>query len=174
MDALFTPEVITQFLEVLKTAADGSVTVLVVYFLLPALLILITGTAWIIGVTVVVKNIKQCICMRIDKASKLIDVKEKESIRIHELRLAKESSPNQIIHQLNTSDRYLNLDKSALNKLISLLKDGSEYLHDEDFNWFSIALQNQKKLDKHFKKNKYSPFEIHNLTDKEIEGVKGY
>jgi hypothetical protein len=61
MDNLFTPEVIQQFLLILSTAAEGSVTVLITYFLLPVLMLLITSLTTLFLVYYAVKKLSECL-----------------------------------------------------------------------------------------------------------------
>ena len=67
METLFTPEVIQQFLSILKGATEGSVTVLVVYFLLPVLMLLISSVTALILVTKAINSISECVLTHLSR-----------------------------------------------------------------------------------------------------------
>lgn len=46
METLFSPETVQKFLEILGTAAEGSVTVLIAYFMIPLFMLLVSTLAW--------------------------------------------------------------------------------------------------------------------------------
>lgn len=136
MESLFTPEVISSFLEMLKGAADGSVTVLVVYFLLPLMMLLVASLSWLAFAYYLIKNLSKVLLKRLDRA------------KIN-------------LTRLDIKDSFITIDgtPALFCDLVDSIK-GDTYIHDTDVKWLQKAVKNQKHLDKELRRSRYSPADI--------------
>jgi len=137
MDELFKPEVVQQFLEILKSATDGGVTVLVVYFLLPLLMLLVSSIAWFSGVYVVSKGVFGAI---------------KHYLSREYVKVTKFNITDKFITCNSTPDEFV--------KVIDELKAEDHYIHTSHCKWLSVAIENQRKLDKKYRANHHRPHVI--------------
>ena len=136
METLFTPEVVQQFLEVLKTAADGSVTVLVVYFLLPLMMLIVSSLAWFFGVYFIIKNV--CGVVK--------DVFNRPKFT-----------------RLDVSGHFIENGggPKAFVELINSIKVSTgSYVHRGDVEWLRVAVCNQKILDKKNEGTVHNPHKL--------------
>lgn len=141
MNELFNQENISQILTLLTTDAEGSVTVLVTYFLLPAVMLLISSLAWLTFAVVAVRGVKYCV-------KKFFDTERTT------------------VSKIISKDRYVMVNDEAADSLHTLLTDlrkGNStgiYLHSTDIEWLRTAMENQSKLDHKHKKTRYIPYKI--------------
>ena len=141
MNELFNQENISQILTLLTTATEGSVTVLVTYFLLPAVMLLISSLAWLTFAVVAVRGVKYCV-------KKFFDTE-----RIS-------------LSKIISKDRYVMVNDEAADSLHTLLTDlrkgnsTGRYLHSTDIEWLMVAMENQSKLDHKHRKTRYMPYRL--------------
>ena len=134
MNELFNQETINLVMDLLKTAADGSVTVLIVYFALPALMLLISTGAWLWFGLMAIKAIKFSVDKYIStERTKILKV----DLRNHKLFINAET------------------EKSFI-ALTNELKE-HQYIHESDIEWLRVAVQNQKLLDEERDGNSCNP-----------------
>lgn len=175
MDTLFTPEVLEKILGLLSGAVDGSVAAIIVYFLLPAIIILISSSAWLMGVYLTIKHIKHMVCSYYDSKRASTDHIEKEHIRIHELAIASKAQPinEKIVHTLgiSSSDKYKRFNKDKLNEFLCEWEsvNDDDYITDVDFEWMRIALKNQTLLDTEYKCSRFNPMNLSKYNIKDIK-----
>ena len=136
MEELFTKDTLAMVFSLLEKVSEGSVTVLVSYFALPALMLLITTTAWLyFGVTLTK--------MLHSVATKFIN--------------AERTTITKVTMQYGC----INTESFAVFKeVIDSVNDvmGTEYIHDSGAKWLQQAVENQKVLDKEHGKSKYTPY----------------
>lgn len=133
MEELFKPEVIAQFLEVLKSAADGSVSILIIYFLLPLFMLLVSSIAWSWCLYFIVKNITSCI---------------KSWVSTERVNYNKYTLDGEFITHTG--------DHKGFMELLGSMKDASDYIHGYNIEYLSQALKNQKMLGS----DKYRPVKL--------------
>lgn len=135
MDELFKPEIVQQFLEILKSATDGGVTVLVVYFLLPLLMLLVSSIAWFSGVYVISKGVFGAI---------------KQYLSRECIKVTKYNIGDRFIASVARTEEFV--------KVIDELSGGGRYIHNAHCAWLLTAIENQKKLDKKHRCKLHRPY----------------
>lgn len=132
MEELFTKETLEMVFNLLEKVSDGSVTVLVTYFLLPLLMLIVEAGVWLGGVYILAKYTKICI---------------EKYLNQHRTNITKAVIKDRFIH-------VEDLDK--FNNLLESLSD-SGYVHGAHLDWFKQAVKNQKKIDKYNDGSYYRP-----------------
>lgn len=132
METLFTPEVIDRILEILATATESGSYVLIVYFLLPAILLLISAIAWLIGIGWFIKAAREVILKWL-------------------------SQEKTIVSRFDLNGKFITHDGTPdlFNEFIKKILSGKPYIHTHHIQKLMVAWDNQKIIDSVF--NNASP-----------------
>ena len=134
MEELFTKETLEMVFNLLESVSDGSVTVLVTYFLLPLFMLIVEAGVWLAGVVIITKYIKVCVEKYLSK----------ELTKVFKVSMSK-----QVIHVE---------DEEKLKELLESFSSSSSYIHNQHILWFKQAIENQKKLEEENGGGCYSPY----------------